>query len=320
MKTHARRAGARLRELLATGRTLFVPGCFNAMSAMVVERAGFPAVYMTGYGTSLGMLGLPDAGYATATEMMQNARWIANAVGIPVIADADNGYGNAINVTRTIREYIQTGVAGVHLEDQVLPKRCGHVAGRQVVGLDEAVGKMRAAAAVRDATDPDFVLIARTDARGAVGGSLDEAIRRANALLEAGADLAFVEGPASEAEVERVCREVRGPLFYNMTGMSPRYTLDRMQALGIAVAITANTLTRAAYLAMYDACLALREEGPLAEQRITDAARGHPLGDLHDFARFERVRELEQRFMPDEELKKYEGTLGYRPDGTGWKP
>jgi 2-methylisocitrate lyase-like PEP mutase family enzyme len=319
MKTPARHAGARLRELLAGGRTLFVPGCFNAMSAMVVERAGFPAVYMTGYGTSLGMLGLPDAGYATATEMMQNARWIANAVDIPVIADADNGYGNAVTVTRTIREYIQTGVAGVHLEDQVLPKRCGHVAGRQVIGLDEALGKMRAAAAVRDATDPDFVLIARTDARGAVGGSLDEAIGRANALLEAGADLAFVEGPTSQAEVERICREVRGPIFYNMTGLSPRYTLAEMQALGIALAITANTLTRVSYLAMYDACVALRDEGPPAEQRYTDAARAHPLGDLHDFARFERVRELEQRYLPDEELEKYRGTLGYRPDGSGWK-
>lgn len=313
------RATSRLRALLAAGRTLFVPGCFNAMSAMVVERAGFPAVYMTGYGTSLGMLGLPDAGYATMTEMQQNARWIANAVDIPVLADADNGYGNAVNVTRTIREYIQTGVAGVHLEDQVMPKRCGHVAGRQVVSRAEAVGKMRAAAAVRDANDPDFVLIARTDSRGAVGGSLDEAIWRANALLEAGADLAFVEGPTSEAEVERICREVQGPIFYNMTGVSPRYTLEQMNTLGFAIAITANTLTRAAYMAMYDAAIALRDEGPQSELKVMEAMRRHPLGDVHDLARFDRVRRIEEQFMPAEELAKYEGTVGYRPADGGWQ-
>ncbi len=315
--TPAERGSTALRRLLAAKQTVFVPGCFNAMSAMVVERAGFPAVYMTGYGTSLGMLGLPDAGYATATEMQQNARWIANAVSIPVIADADNGYGNAVNVTRTIREYIQTGAAGVHLEDQVMPKRCGHVAGRMVVPRAEAVGKMRAAAAVRDANDRDFVLIARTDARGAVGGSLDEAIWRANALLDAGADLAFVEGPTSEAEVERVCREVKGPLFYNMTGVSPRYSLAQMNALGFAIAITANTLTRAAYMAMYDACIALRDEGPQAEITVMEAMRRHPLGDVHDLARFDRVKRIEEQFMPAEEMAKYEGTVGYKP-GKGW--
>ena len=216
------RATTRLRQLLASGPTLFVPGCYNALSARILEAAGFPAVYMTGYGTSLALLGMPDAGLATMTEMHLNARYIANAVVVPVIADADNGYGNAVNVIRAVREYIQTGVAAIHLEDQVVPKRCGHVAGRQVIPLEEAVGKYRAADMVRRDLDPDFVLIARTDARGAHGGSLDEAIRRANAYLEAGADLAFVEGPTSVDEVRRICREVAGPVFYNMTGVSPR--------------------------------------------------------------------------------------------------
>src|SRR5262249_24321001 len=159
----------------------------------------------------LALLGLPDAGLATMTEMHLNARYIANAVAIPVIADADTGYGNAVNVMRTVREYVQTGVAGIHIEDQVMPKRCGHVAGRQVIALHEAVGRYRAADHVRREIDPDFVLIARTDARGAHGGSLDEAIRRANAYLEAGADLAFVEGPTSIDEVRRIVREVHGP-------------------------------------------------------------------------------------------------------------
>src|SRR6266540_1116896 len=156
------RATSQLRQLLKSGRTLFVPGCYNALSARILADVGFPAIYMTGYGTSLALLGMPDAGLATMTEMHLNARYIANAVALPVIADADNGYGNAVNAIRTVREYIQTGVAGIHIEDQVIPKRCGHVAGRRVIPLEEAVGKYRAAVEARRDLDPDFVIIART--------------------------------------------------------------------------------------------------------------------------------------------------------------
>src|SRR5437762_13697681 len=166
------RATSQLRRLLKSGQPLFVPGCYNALSARILADVGFPALYMTGYGTSLALLGLPDAGLATMTEMHLNARYIAGAVRAPVIADADNGYGNPINVIRTVREYIGTGVAGIHIEDQVIPKRCGHVAGRRVIPFEEAVGTYRAAGAVRRALDPDCVLIARSDCRGARGGSL----------------------------------------------------------------------------------------------------------------------------------------------------
>src|SRR2546422_9016298 len=175
------RAASHLRRLVKCGQPLFVAGCYNALSARILAAVGFPAVYMTGYGTSLSLLGMPDAGLATMTEMHLNARYIANAVSVPVIADADNGYGNAINVIRTVREYIQTGVAGIHIEDQVIPKRCGHVAGRRVIPLDEAVGKYRAADATRRELDPDFVLIPRTDARGAHGRSLEAALERPHA-------------------------------------------------------------------------------------------------------------------------------------------
>jgi 2-methylisocitrate lyase-like PEP mutase family enzyme len=279
----------------------------------VLERAGFPAVYMTGYGTSLALLGLPDAGLATMTEMHLNARYIANAVGVPVIADADNGYGNAINVMRTVREYIQTGVAGIHIEDQAIPKRCGHVAGRRVIPVEEAVGKYRAAAAVRRDLDPDFVVIARTDARGAHGGSLDEAIRRANAYLEAGADLAFVEGPTSLDEIQRVCREVRGPIFYNQTGVSPRLTTAQMKELGIAVTILPGAMMRVALQAMWDFAAALRAEGPAAEARFMETFKNHPVGDLHTFAGFDQIRAWEADFLPAEELEKYEGSVGHQP-------
>lgn len=311
----ALRATTRLRQLLAAGRTVFVPGCFNAVSARVIEMTGFESVYMTGYGTSVAQLGMPDVGFATMTEMHTNARWIANAVSIPVIADADNGYGNAVNVTRTVREYIQTGVAAIHLEDQSLPKRCGHVAGRQVIPLAEAVGKIRAADAVRRQVDPDFVLIARSDARGAVGGSLDDAIDRVNAYLDAGADLGFVEGPTSVAEVERICREVRGPVFYNMTGVSPRFTLQQMNDYGMAMTITANTMLRAALTSMYDAAVAMRDEGPMAEAALMERIASHPVGDLHRFSGLDAIRKLEEAYMPAEELAKYDGTIGYRPAG-----
>ena len=307
------RATTRLRELLKEGPTLFVPGCYDALSARILERVGFPAVYMTGYGTSLALLGLPDAGLATMTEMHLNARYIVNAIGVPVIADADNGYGNAVNVIRTVREYIQTGVAAIHIEDQVIPKRCGHVAGRRVIPIEEAAGKYRAAAQTRRELDPDFVIIARTDARGAHGGSLDEAIRRANAYLEAGADLAFVEGPTSVDEVRRVCREVKGPVFYNQTGISPRFTLPQMQELGIAVTILPGALLRLTVQTLYDFAVALRDTGPQAEAEFAERFKGHPLGDLHTFAGFDQVRQWEEAFLPPEELEKYAGSVGHQP-------
>jgi len=307
------RQTTRLRQLLAEGRPLLVPGCYDALSARILERAGFPAVYMTGYGTSLALLGLPDAGLATMTEMHLNARYIVNAVALPVIADADNGYGNAINVIRTVREYIQTGVAAIHIEDQVVPKRCGHVAGRQVIGLDEAVGKYRAAHQVRQELDPDFIIIARTDARGAHGGSLDEAIRRANAYLEAGADLAFVEGPTNVDEVRRVSAEVKGPVFYNQTGVSPRFTLKEMQDLGLAVTILPGALLRVTLRALHDFAVALRERGPVVEEEFAEAFRQHPLANVHAFAGFDQICRWEEEFLPAAEIEKYQDSVGYRP-------
>ena len=235
----------KLRELMSTGETVVIPGCYNAVSGKILDRVGFPAIYMTGYGTSLSLTGMPDCGLATMTEMHLNARYISNAVSVPVIADADNGYGNAINVIRTVKEYMQTGVAAIHIEDQIIPKRRGHVAGRMVISIEEACGKYRAADYARKEIDPDFVLIARTDARGAHGGTLDDAITRANAYLDAGADMAFVEGPTDVEEVKRVCAEVNGPILYNQTGISPRFTMDELQELGIAITIAPGAALRA---------------------------------------------------------------------------
>ena len=307
------RATTRLRALLKEPAPLILPGCFNAMSARILEHAGFPALYMSGYGTSLNLLGLPDAGLITLTEMALNAKLIASAVRAPLIADADTGFGNAINVVRTVEEYIRAGVAGMHLEDQVAPKRCGHVAGREVIARDEAVLKIRAACQTRDALDADFVIIARTDARGAHGGSMEEAITRANAYLEAGADLAFVEGPKDKAEVAHICQAVKGPVFYNMTGISPRFTAEEMAAIGIRACILPGAAMRATIMAIHDFATTLKAEGPMAEAASDARFKQHPMGNLHGFAGFDRIREMEAEFLPAEASEKYQGGLGYAP-------
>ena len=307
------RATTRLRALLKEPAPLILPGCFNAMSARILEHAGFPALYMSGYGTSLNLLGLPDAGLITLTEMALNAKLIASAVRAPLIADADTGFGNAINVVRTVEEYIRAGVAGMHLEDQVAPKRCGHVAGREVIAREEAVLKIRAACQTRDALDPDFVIIARTDARGAHGGSMEEAITRANAFLDAGADLAFVEGPKDKEEVAHICQAVKGPVFYNMTGISPRFTAEEMAAIGIRACILPGAAMRATIMAIHDFATTLRAEGPMAEAAYDARFKQHPMGNLHGFAGFDRIREMEAEFLPAEASEKYQGGLGYAP-------
>jgi 2-methylisocitrate lyase-like PEP mutase family enzyme len=174
----------KLRELLAKKELLIAPAAYDALSAKIIEAAGFQLMAVTGYGVSATLIGKPDVGLTTLTEVVNVARYIVGAVTIPVFCDADTGYGNAINTMRTTEEFIKSGVAGIHIEDQVAPKRCGHVAGKQLISIDEAAGKYRAADHVRQEMDPDFVLIARTDARGAVGGSIEEVIRRGNAYVE----------------------------------------------------------------------------------------------------------------------------------------
>ena len=222
-----------LRELVRQKQGLVVPGAYDGVSTKLVERAGFPAVYMTGYGTSASRLGLPDMGFAGLSEMVDHARNMAAAVTIPLIADADTGYGNALSVRRTVALYEAAGVAALHLEDQVAPKRCGHLTGHQVVPLDEFAGKIRAAVDAR--TDPDFLIIARTDAISAVG--FDEALRRGDAAVRAGADVLFIEAPKTEEHIERVARAFDTPLLFNYApgGRSPLLPFKRLRDLGYAI-------------------------------------------------------------------------------------
>ncbi len=212
---------------------MVVPGAYDGVSARLVERAGFPVVYMTGYGVSASRLGLPDLGFAGLGEMADQARNMAAAVSVPLISDADTGYGNALNVRRTVALYEAAGVSGLHLEDQQLPKRCGHLSGKVVVSAEEFAGKIRAAVDAR--TDPDLVIIARTDAI-AVNG-LDDALRRGEAAVKAGADMLFVEAPTTEAQIERVARTFDTPLLFNYApgGRSPLVPFARLRELGYAV-------------------------------------------------------------------------------------
>lgn len=243
----------RLRQLLAEPRMLTVPGAYDGLTARLIEQAGFPAVYMTGAGTAAAH-GFPDFGLLTLSEMAGNAGIMARSISVPLIADADTGYGNELNVTRTVREYESRQVAAIHIEDQVLSKRCGHLDGKQIVGRDDFIAQIRAAVAAR--RDPDFIIIARTDARAVV--DLNEAIARANAALAAGADMAFVEAPQSLAEMQAIPREVNGPCLLNLVpgGKTPIVSQADAEAMGYRMAILPGILLRS----IVEACdLALRE-------------------------------------------------------------
>jgi 2-methylisocitrate lyase-like PEP mutase family enzyme len=243
----------RLRELLKRDGLIAAPGAYDCITARAVEHAGFPAVYMTGAGTAP-TLGYPDYGLVTMSEMAENAGRLAAAVRIPVIADADTGYGNELNVVRTVREFEQRGVAGIHIEDQSFPKKCGHLENKVVIPLQDYTAKIRAAVSAK--RDPDFVVIARTDARAVLG--FEEAIRRANAALEAGADLAFVEAPQTLEEVAAVPHLVRGPCLLNIVwrGKTPDVSLDSARAMGYRLAILPAVL----FTAVIGVCDAMLRE------------------------------------------------------------
>ena len=229
------RATTKLRSLLREPGIIMAPGAYDCLTARIIQNAGFPAVYMTGAGTSVATLGYPDLALATMNEMVGNAADIAATVEVPVIADADTGYGGVLNIQRTIRQYERAGVAGVHIEDQEFPKRCGHLDNKRVVSIDEMVGKIRAAVDAR--TDDDFVIIIRTDALAVTGW--DDTMRRCEAFTKAGADVLFVEAIRSSEEAEQVVASVEVPLLYNFveTGKSPLFTAQELEQLGFKLAI-----------------------------------------------------------------------------------
>jgi 2-methylisocitrate lyase-like PEP mutase family enzyme len=242
-------ARQRLKDLLSEHELIIAPGVFDGISAQLTKRTGHVAAYMTGAGVAASGFGLPDIGLVTATEMADRARMLAGALGdIPLIADADTGYGAPMNVVRTVRSYDAAGVAAIQLEDQVFPKRCGHLPDKQVV--DAAVFEQTLAAALDTRSDDNLLLVARTDARAPLG--LDAAIERANRYANAGADIIFVEAPQGTGEIERIAREVDAPLLINLVlgGMTPLESASRLQELGYAIAIHPSNLLASATFGM----------------------------------------------------------------------
>ena len=270
-------------------------GAFDPMAAKLVERAGFEAVYMTGGGTALSRIGMPDVGLITMTEMVQNAAAIAEAVDLPVIADADTGYGNPLNVRRTVREYERAGVAAIHLEDQVFPKKCGHLTGKRLVPIEEAVQKIRAAVDAR--RDDDFMIIARCDALLVHG--LDEAVRRGRAYLEAGADMLFIESPRTMEELAAIPRELPGDHLFNMasSGKTPFLSVDEVGRLGYRLMIFPNFATLAAIKAMREVLGEIRRTGSAAGVRDRCAS----FEEFFDLGGLAQVQALEQRYgLPED--------------------
>jgi 2-methylisocitrate lyase-like PEP mutase family enzyme len=281
----------RFRALLDEPGIQVVPSCFDALSARLIERAGFGLTFMSGFAVSAARLARPDTGLISYGEMVDQGREICAAVSIPVIGDADTGYGNAMNVKRTVEGYARAGFACAMIEDQLAPKRCGHTRGKQVVDRAEALSRIRAAVDVREAGF-DIAIMARTDARAALG--LDEALWRANAFDDLGADVLFVEAPTSQAEMERICREVGGPQMANLVedGDTPLLPPKRLEEIGYKLATYPLTLLSASMRGMLDALEALGN-GRTPESRL-------PFGELREIVGFDAYDAEQQRYATDD--------------------
>ncbi len=284
-----------LRRLLKKPGIIVAPGAHDAFTAKIIEQTGgFKAVYMTGSGAAMSLLGEPDVGLLTMTEMVTQAHNIANVVSLPVIADADTGYGNAINVGRTVREYERAGVAAIHIEDQITPKKCGHFEGKQVISQNEMVGKIRAAVDARE--DPDFVLIARTDARAVLG--LEKAIERAQAYVEAGADVIFVEAPQSQEELKIIVRSINVPILVNMDEgtKTPLLTVRELEEMGYKIVIFPRSAPSAAAKAIQELMKVLKETG--TTQGFT--GRIVTFEERNQITGLARYKEMERKYLTQE--------------------
>jgi len=281
-----------LREILEKEDTLLVPGCYDALSGKTLKRAGFQVIYMSGSGVTASLIGKPDIGLLTMTEMVNQARNIVDATDMPVICDADTGYGNAMNVIRTVREYERAGVAGIHIEDQVTPKRCGHFEGKAVISAEEMVKKIEAAIYARN--DPDFLIIARTDARAVV--EVEEALRRGRLYANAGADMVFIEAPKSAEELETIAKSFADlPLLVNMVeqGKTPVLSLEELRRLGFKIVLYPTSAILAVMKTLQEVATYLKDKGGTRgfEERIVPFAERNQITGLHE------MEQLEKRFL-----------------------
>lgn len=295
-----KRATTVLRELMAEPGVVVAPGVADALNARLVAAEGYKAIYMTGGGTSAVRLGMPDVGLLTMPEMVDNAARIADASGLPVISDADTGYGNPLNVRRTVRAYEKAGVAAIHLEDQDFPKRCGHLAGKTLVSRNEMVNKLRAACDAR--TDADFMIIARTDALAVEG--IDAALERGKAYEEAGADMIFVESPLTMEHLRAIPKAFRVPTLFNMasSGKTPFLHTDELAELGFKLAIYPNFAILAAIPVVRNYLRELREKGTVAHLTKNMAT----FTEWFDAVGMTEVKAIEERYgLPEEKRARY---------------
>lgn len=283
-----------LRQRLSSDSILVAPGAYDGFTARLIEKAGFEAVYLSGAGVSYSTYGQPDLGLMTQSEMVQKVAAVSRATTLPIIADGDTGYGNAINTMQTVRLFEQAGAQAIQLEDQQFPKRCGHLSGKELIPAEEMVGKIRAACDAR--ASKDFMIVARTDARSVLG--LDEAMRRGQLYVEAGADMLFIESPYSKDELHRIAQTFHEiPLMANMIegGKTPLLSADELQAMGFALVIFPNSLTRHFAYTGLQFLESLNAQGTTQPQ--LDAMMSH--ADLNQLLGIEQFRDLEKRYLPD---------------------
>ena len=296
--------GKALRALLQRPGLIVAPGVYDALSARICEMVGFEAVSHSGYGTAAVTLGRPDIGLLDMTEMARQVGAVAGAVEIPVLGDADTGFGNAVNVHRTVQEYIRAGAAGLFIEDQLMPKRCGHMRGKQVISMPEMLGKLRAAMDARTEFDPDFVIMCRIDAI-AVNG-FEDALARAKAAVDLGVDMIFVEALETREQMKQVGREIKVPLMLNLIegGRTPLVTYKEAEEMGFKYVVPALTALLAAAKGMYDVMRRIREEG--VSNKYLD--RLFTFQEFAQVVHLDRFRQMEERYLPSEVLDdRYKG-------------
>ncbi|MDI6601721.1 MAG: isocitrate lyase/PEP mutase family protein [Thermoanaerobacteraceae bacterium] len=282
--------GRIIKQYIERKKILVSPGAFNSISAKMVEQAGFPSVYLTGYGAAANLLGAPDIGLLSMSEMVKHLKYMNEAVNIPIIADADTGYGNALNVYRTVKEYEKAGAAAIQLEDQTWPKRCGHMEGKEVISAEEMVGKLKAALDARD--DDDTLIIARTDALAPLG--FDEAIRRANLYKETGADIIFVEAPPDIEQLKRIPREVNAPILANMIegGKTPVLSSKQLEEMGFAIVIYPLSTLYMMTKAVKDVLTELKEKD--TTQGMVDKMISFK--EFNEIVELSKIRENEKKY------------------------
>ena len=299
----------RLRQLIEDPEPFVLPYGACALHAKMAEAQGYKAIALSGGWATVYLLGRPDASLISLSEMAMLARYMAMAVDIPVISDADQGFGNAVNTYYTVQALINAGVAGLHVEDQPFPKRCGFVEGKEVISMEEMIGKLQAARDAKMELDPDFVIIARVDALNAVGGGLEEAIRRGKAYREeGGADVIYMEGANSVEQMRQIQDGVPGPLFCSLNAIVPHPSAEELKGLGHCLIQLAEMICEPAIVASWNSLGAYQRDGMAAWNQYLRETHDHPLTNIRHFnlVGFPKVRDMEDKYLPKEQLKKYD--------------